>query len=141
MGYKAARDRNGTYSGRRCSPLGGSAGSSVGSTGSEKARSGSSGRESSSSRDGAATAAQYILSPRRKTYISLNDGNVPAKIALTKLSRRTKVLVYGNDDCPSKTTPVALRIIPLKMWPSSLSLCPCVKFLTIEIPYEFWVRV
>ena len=36
------------------------------------------------------------LAPRKKMYITYNDANVPAKIALTKISRRTKVLVYGK---------------------------------------------
>ena len=36
------------------------------------------------------------LAPRKKLYISYNDIDVPAKIALTKISRRTKVLVYGK---------------------------------------------
>ena len=43
------------------------------------------------------------LADRRKMYISYNDVNVPAKIALTKISRRTKVLVYGKSrpkNCP-----------------------------------------
>lgn len=40
-----------------------------------------------------------IISPlasRKKMYISYSDATVPAKIALTKLSRRTKVLAYGE---------------------------------------------
>lgn len=36
------------------------------------------------------------LATRKKMYITYNDANVPAKIALTKISRRTKVLVYGK---------------------------------------------
>ena len=36
------------------------------------------------------------LAPRKKLYISYSDIDVPAKIALTKISRRTKVLVYGK---------------------------------------------
>ena len=41
-------------------------------------------------------SARMGLADRRKMYITYNDVNVPAKIALTKLSRRTKVLVYGK---------------------------------------------
>ncbi len=39
-----------------------------------------------------------MLAPRRRAYIRCEDAEVPAKIALTKLSRRTKVLVYGEKE-------------------------------------------
>lgn len=38
------------------------------------------------------------LAARKKLYISYNDIDVPAKIALTKISKRTKVLVYGKTE-------------------------------------------
>ena len=49
------------------------------------------------------------LAPRKKLYISYNDIDVPAKIALTKISRRTKVLVYGKSgDTAAVRFPVRL---------------------------------
>ena len=67
---------------------------------SSNSSSGGGGSASSSSGSAAADSPATPpdgLAPRKKLYISYNDIDVPAKIALTKISRRTKVLVYGKE--------------------------------------------
>ena len=73
------------------------------------------------------------LAPRKKLYISYNDIDVPAKIALTKISRRTKVLVYGKSgDTAAVRFPVRLvrgDFFDPGPWPfSSSCLRKCLKY-------------
>ena len=73
------------------------------------------------------------LAPRKKLYISYNDIDVPAKIALTKISRRTKVLVYGKSgDTAAVRFPVRLvrgDSFDPGPWPfSSSCLRKCLKY-------------
>ena len=87
----AASSSSSSSSSSSCSSSAGS----IGGGGASDARS-----SKSSSGGGSATSESPLppdgLAPRKKLYISYNDIDVPAKIALTKISRRTKVLVYGK---------------------------------------------